>query len=77
MFEGSHDATFILSNTGAHIEANKKAVALLGYTPEELQNMSFRDIVHPEDVSDSEEKLEILLQGEEIPLYEKRFVDKK
>jgi PAS domain S-box-containing protein len=77
LFEGSHDATFILSNTGAHIEANKKAVTLLGYTKEELQNMSFRNIVHPESVSDSKEKLKKLLKGEEIPLYEKRFVHKE
>jgi PAS domain S-box-containing protein len=77
LFEGSHDATFILSSTGTHIEANKKAAILLGYTQEELQNMSFRSIVHPEDASDSEEKIKMLLKGEEIPLYEKRVVHKE
>ncbi|KYK29345.1 MAG: hypothetical protein AYK19_19885 [Theionarchaea archaeon DG-70-1] len=72
-FERAHDATFIMNTEGGHIEANKKASELLGYTLEEFRALSFREIVTPPHVSDSEEKLVRLLQREDIPVYEKEF----
>lgn len=73
LFEGSHDATFILDTKGVHLVANKKAADLLGYSVEEFKALSFRDIVVPSDVQDSEEKLGKMLQGEDVPVYEKEF----
>ena len=73
LFEGSHDATFILNTEGVHLVANKKAVDLLGYSAEEFKTLSFRDIVVPSAVRDSEEKLERMLRGEDVPIYEKEF----
>ncbi len=73
LFEGSHDATFIMNTEGGHIEANKKASELLGYTLDEFRALSFREIVVPSHIPDSEEKLEKLLQGEDLPVYEKDF----
>ena len=73
LFEGSHDATFIMNIEGGHIEANKKASELLGYTLEEFRKLSFREIVVPSAVPDSEQKLEMMLRGENIPIYEKDF----
>lgn len=77
LFEGAHDATFILDTKGTHIKVNKKASQLLGYTPKELKGLSFRDIVVPSAISDSENKLEILLQGKDLPVYEKKFKTKQ
>ncbi len=76
LFEGAHDATFLLDRKGTHIETNQKASELLGYTREEFRELSFRDIVVPPSIPDSEEKLKRLLQGEDIPLYEKNFRSK-
>lgn len=76
LFEGAHDATFLLDRKGNHIEVNRKASELLGYTREEFRVLSFRDIVVPSSIPDSEEKLKRLLQGEDIPLYEKNFRSK-
>jgi PAS domain S-box-containing protein len=76
LFEGANDAIFIMDTEGGHIEANKKASELLGYTLEEFRELSFRDIVVPSSIPDSEGKLKELLQGKEIPVYEKEFTTK-
>jgi len=73
LFEGAHDATFIMNTEGRQIEANKRASELLGYTLEEFRELSFREIVVPSYISDSEEKLKLLHQGEDVPIYEKEF----
>lgn len=77
LFEGSHDATFIMNREGGHIEANKKASALLGYTLEEFRALSFREIVAPPNIPDSEDKLVKLLRAEDLPVYEKLFRTKE
>jgi PAS domain S-box-containing protein len=73
LFEGAHDAIFIMDTEGGHIEANEEASHLLGYTPEEFQTLSFREVVVPSAIPDSEQKLEKVLSGEDIPVYEKEF----
>jgi PAS domain S-box-containing protein len=73
LFEGSHDATFIMDAKGGHIEANKKASELLGYTLDEFRKLSFREIIVPSAVPDSEQKLEMMLRGENTPIYEKNL----
>jgi PAS domain S-box-containing protein len=77
LFEGAHDATFILDREGTHVKVNKKASQLLGYTQKELKGLSFRNIVVPSAIPDSESKLKILLRGGDIPVYEKKFRTKK
>ncbi|MGD2247680.1 MAG: PAS domain S-box protein [Candidatus Methanofastidiosia archaeon] len=77
LFEGAHDATFILDTEGTHVKVNKKASQLLGYTQKELKGLSFRNIVVPSAIPDSKSKLKILLQGGDIPVYEKKFRTKK
>ena len=77
LFEKANDATFIMDREGSHMVANKKASELLGYTREEFKELSFRDIVVPSYIPDSEKKLAQLLRGEEIPIYEKQFRTKK
>jgi PAS domain S-box-containing protein len=73
LFEGAHDAIFIMDTEGGHIEANEEASHLLGYTREEFQALSFREVVVPSAIPDSEQKLEKILTGEDIPVYEKEF----
>ena len=73
LFEGAHDATFIMNRGGGHIEANRKASELLGYTLEEFRQLSFREIVVPDHLPDSEDKLGKILEGEDLPVYEKKF----
>lgn len=74
LFNQTHDAVFILDLQGYHLDANQRAAAMLGYTREELIGLKFSDI------SAEKEKSEIifnqLLQGDQIPLYERIFKKK-
>jgi PAS domain S-box-containing protein len=47
LFEKAGDAIFIVDTTGRFLEANKAAADSLGYTPEELRQMSVPDIRPP------------------------------
>lgn len=73
LFEGSHDATFILNTDGINIAANKRAEELLGYSTEELEGRSFRDIVTEPSIKNAKEKLEKLLAGKKIREYERNI----
>ena len=44
LFEQSHDAVFILDVQGKHLEVNQRAADMLGYTVEELTQLSTMDI---------------------------------
>ncbi|MEW6406734.1 MAG: PAS domain S-box protein, partial [Chloroflexota bacterium] len=71
LFEQSHDAVFILDLHGRHLAVNPHAAEMLGYTPEEMLRLSFRDI--SAQVPQSEKTMRRLLRGEHIPLYERTF----
>jgi len=71
LFEQAHDAVFITSLEGTYLEANHKASALLGYTKEELNHLSFKDI--SAETAQSDEIYQRVLNGESIPPYERRF----
>lgn len=73
LFDQTHDAVFILDLEGHHIVANKKASDMLGYAPEELNNLSYRQIVAPSDLAESFNVLEMLHSRQTIPLYERLF----
>jgi PAS domain S-box-containing protein len=71
LFEQSHDAVFILDLDGRHIEANRRAAEMLGYTLAEMQELSAEQIT-AEPVK-SEKMFERLLAGEHLPIYERYF----
>ncbi len=76
LIEQSNDAIFILSPEGNHLEVNKKAMELTGYSREEFLNMGYRQLVLPELHEDSKAKLTELNQGLRPKSYEKVFVSK-
>jgi len=61
---------------GNHFEVNENAAKMLGYSVEELQNSSFRDIVIETELENAEGRLEALHSGEKIPLYIRTFKKK-
>lgn len=71
LFEQAHDAVFMLDLEGRHIHVNSRAADMLGYTVEEIQYVSFRDISADADASSV--VLQRLMQGEKIPTYERVF----
>ena len=74
LFGQSHDAVFILDVQGKHLEVNQRAADLLGYTVEELTQLSVADLSAQKE--ESGDILERLRKGEDIPLYERVFIKK-
>src|SRR5215510_4656891 len=54
--------------TGRFLEANDKVTDLLGYTREELRDLTFTAVTHPSDLEATEREVKRLLAGE-IPHY--------
>src|SRR5687768_9549622 len=51
LFSQNNDAVFLLDLQGKHIAVNERAATMLGYTVEELQQLSFRQVVEPSEIS--------------------------
>ena len=62
---------------GRFLEANPRFCDILGYSFDELQQLTFAQIVHPEDLSGSQAEARVLLAGE-IPhcAFENRYIRK-
>ncbi len=78
IFENKGAATAILDDSGKIIMANKKCVELSGYPHDELIQMRWMDMTHPDDLSKSlEYQKKRKDQTESVPnIYVTRFVDK-
>ncbi|MEA5467851.1 PAS domain S-box protein, partial [Spirulina sp. 06S082] len=62
---------------GTFARVNQKLCQMLGYLPEELLQLNFRDITHPEDFEISVERVNELLRGERNTYsLEKRYLHK-
>ncbi|MGJ8650987.1 MAG: PAS domain S-box protein [Opitutaceae bacterium] len=66
-----------VGSEGAWLRINDKLCAIVGYTREELMNLTFQDITHPEDLDEDLSYVEQMLSGE-INQYsiEKRYIRK-
>lgn len=73
LFERTNDAVLILSLDGTHLAVNGRATRMLGYNERELIGMPMRKVVAPKDLDSSQDILQRLLAGEEIPVYERTF----
>lgn len=73
LFDFANDAIFLINLEGIHIAVNQKTADLLGYSAEELAGMGVKDVVAPYEYSDAMTKLDILLEGGSLPLYERNF----
>jgi PAS domain S-box-containing protein len=73
LFNQNIDGVFILGLDGKHIDFNRRAAELLGYSRNELLGKTTEITVVPEEQEDSKEKLRLLLEGEELPVYERNM----
>ncbi|WZL89222.1 PAS domain S-box protein [Salinimicrobium sp. 3283s] len=81
VFEGSFKNAAIgmalLDPTGRWIEANERLCQIVGYSPEELQQLTFQDITHPDDLEADLSLLNELVEGKrEFYQMEKRYFHK-
>jgi len=78
VFENVPFGMAILNINGFHIENNKSLSKMVGYSREELKNMTFKEFTHPEDAEKDWHLFKKLGDGE-IKSYqiEKRYIHKK
>ncbi|MBW2038431.1 MAG: PAS domain S-box protein [Deltaproteobacteria bacterium] len=77
IFNNAATGIDVVDPEGHFINVNDQLAKMLGYTKEELLQLSALDITHPEDKKTSEQQLKLLAEGE-IDYYriEKRYIRK-
>ncbi len=73
LFEQNNDAIFILDLAGKHIAANTQATKLFGYSQDELATLSYQDMVDGSEIALATSRLERILNGEKLAVYERLF----
>lgn len=73
LFESANDAIFILSLNGDQLDANQRAANMLGYTHEALLDLSFGEIISPDEYQKVEKGIDLLLSEKSTPIYELQF----
>ncbi len=72
LFERTNDAVFLISLEGRHLAVNQRASELLGYTPDELLELTVHHIVVPDEAhGDANQALATLLANSQLPVYER------
>jgi PAS domain S-box-containing protein len=51
-------------NTGQFLRVNRKFCTMIGYSEEELKNLTFKDLTHPDDCYDDSATFRMVLRGE-------------
>ncbi len=76
-FENAAIGMAVIARDGSWIEVNEKVCEITGYTKEELSQLSFQDITHPDDLDLDLELVQELLDGKRRHYQlEKRYIRK-
>jgi PAS domain S-box-containing protein len=70
----AHDAIFLLDLNGQHMDINQRAADLLGYTLDEANLLSVKDVSG--ELNASQTIFQRVVAGEELPPYERIFIRK-
>ena len=76
LFELNQDAVFLFSIDGQYLEANQPAIDLLGYSQDDLSQMTYLQLVAPEELEQARKRFASLQSGEKHPLYQRTFLQK-
>jgi diguanylate cyclase (GGDEF)-like protein/PAS domain S-box-containing protein len=76
LFEQSNDAIFFTDLNLRLLNVNKRASQLLGYEVDELIGVHVQELIVPEEWGEAMEKLPMILSGESLPVYQRKFVRK-
>ena len=71
LFEQSNDAVLLFSPDGRTLDANRKAIDMLGLSRDLLLETRYRDQIAPAEREDAERKVQAVLDGLAVPLYER------
>lgn len=76
-FENSANGMAIISLEGNYIKTNKAYCKIIGYTKEELQTRTYKDITHPDDLEMNVSLVQHLIKGEQDHyMMDKRYIHK-
>lgn len=77
-FQNAPTAIITFDMQGRFLSANQSACTMLGYSESELGSISFRELTHPEDLTEGEQLLKQCARGElRSYTYEKRYLHKE
>ncbi|MBI5250802.1 MAG: PAS domain S-box protein [Desulfomonile tiedjei] len=77
IFENAAVGIDVVNADGRFLQANESLASMLGYGNEELQNLTFLDISHPDDSAASRVKHEEMVKGRtDSYRFEKRYIRK-
>lgn len=65
IFENAAVGIDVMEASGRYLQVNETLARMLGYTPEELRNLTVFDLTHPDDLELSRKKLHELVEGKE------------
>lgn len=68
LVENGLDCVIIISPTGTPTYVSSSIINILGYTPEEVINIDFRDLTHPDDIAGAEQALAQTIQQPGVPI---------
>ncbi len=77
IFNHAHDAMFLIDSRGYHLDSNRGARELTGYSREELSRFHFTDLVAEAYLEKSYKVFNALLSGEEGGTFENEIFDKQ
>jgi two-component system cell cycle sensor histidine kinase/response regulator CckA len=67
----------VVDGKGRLLQVNRSLAQMLGYTEEELLNLTILDITHPEDIGESQDRFQKMVIGEtDAYRFEKRYLRK-
>ncbi len=76
LFENASDAIFLVNREAAILKANQKAANLLEYTQQELEGMTLKDILSPEEYLKAINMIEAVLTGKIPPTFDRNLYRK-
>lgn len=78
VYEQAYIGISLFDLEGKFIKANQQLCEVLGYSEEELENMTYLDVTHPDDVKKTNEYRRRMLKGNLDRIsYEKRYIHKQ
>jgi len=73
LFEETNDGIFLMTLDGILIDCNQRGLEMLGFSRSEIIGQSYEITIVQNEVDDSTGRLEALLEGKLLPVYERTF----
>jgi PAS domain S-box-containing protein len=65
-FDVAHDAICVANNKGKFVSVNPAFEHVLGYSADQIEGSGFMDLIHPEDIAQTQQAMLLLAKGQPI-----------